>query len=66
MPLPLELDLNRTEIMNYNKEQGAIGLKVYVANAVPAGNYMFKVNNRNSRTRCKICLKLTKKTPERL
>ena len=30
----------------------------------PASNYMFKVNNRNSRTRCEICLKLTIKTPE--
>ena len=31
----------------------------------PAGNCMFKVNNRNTRTRCKICSKLTIKTPER-
>ena len=31
----------------------------------PAGNYMFKVNNRNIRTRCEICSKLTIKTPER-
>ena len=31
----------------------------------PAGNYMFKVNNRNTRTRCEICSKLTTKTPER-
>ena len=30
-----------------------------------AGNYMFKVNNRNARTRCEICAKLTTKTPER-
>ena len=30
----------------------------------PAGNYMFKVNNRNTRTRCEICLKLIIKTPE--
>ena len=22
----------------------------------PAGNYMFRVNNRNTRTRCEICL----------
>ena len=28
------------------------------------GNYMFKVN-RNTRTRCEICPKLTTKTPER-
>ena len=26
---------------------------------------MFKVNNKNTRTRCKICSKLTIKTPER-
>ena len=26
---------------------------------------MFKINNRNTRTRCEICSKLTKKTPER-
>ena len=31
----------------------------------PAGNYMFKVNNRNTRTRCEIFLKLSIKTPER-
>ena len=30
----------------------------------PAGNYMFKVNNRNTRARCEICLKLTIKIPE--
>ena len=31
----------------------------------PAGNYMFKVNNRNTRTGCEICPKLTIKIPER-
>ena len=31
----------------------------------PAGTYLLKVNNRNTRTRCEICLKLTTKTPER-
>ena len=31
----------------------------------PAGNYMFRVNKRNTRTRCEICIKLTIKTPER-
>ena len=29
-----------------------------------AGNYMFKVNNRNTRGRCEIYSKLTIKTPE--
>ena len=26
---------------------------------IPAGNYMFKVNNRNTRARCEVCSKLT-------
>ena len=30
----------------------------------PAGNYMFNVNNRNTRTRSEICSKLTIKIPE--
>ena len=30
----------------------------------PAGNYMFKVNSRNTRTRCEICSKLTIKIPD--
>ena len=32
---------------------------------VPVGICMLKVNNRNIRTRCEICLKLTVRTPER-
>ena len=31
----------------------------------PAGIYLFKVNNGNTRTRCEICSELTIKTPER-
>ena len=31
----------------------------------PAGNYMFIVNNRNTRRRCEICSELTIMTPER-
>ena len=31
----------------------------------PVDNHMFKVNNRDARTRCKICSKLTIKTPQR-
>ena len=33
-------------------------------NQFPANKYMFKVNNKNVRKRCKICFKVTKKTPE--
>ena len=32
---------------------------IWVSN--PAGNYMFKVSNANTRTRCEICSKLTKR-----
>ena len=40
--------------------------EVYCERTVyPAGNYMFKVNNRNTKTRCEICSKFTIKTPER-
>ena len=31
----------------------------------PAGIYMFEVNNRNTRTMCEICSRLTIKTPQR-
>ena len=31
----------------------------------PAGNYLFKVNNRNARARCELCSNLTLKIPER-
>ena len=32
---------------------------------IPTDIYMFKLNNKNNRTICEICLKLTIKTPER-
>ena len=32
---------------------------------IPAGNYMFKVHSKNSRTKFEICSKLTIKIPER-
>ena len=36
-----------------------------MSTANPNNIYLFKVNNRNTIKRCKICLKLTIKTPER-
>ena len=33
---------------------------------IQPANYMFNVNNRNTRTRCEICSKLTVKIPEQL
>ena len=32
----------------------------------PAGNYLLKVNNRNTRKRCEICSELTIKIPEHI
>ena len=39
--------------------------KLFYKTNKPVGNHMFKVNNKNTRTRCQICSKLTIKTPER-
>ena len=38
---------------------------VFIQYIYPVGIYMFKVNNRNTRSKCEICSKLTMKTPER-
>ena len=40
-------------------------LQLSVFCSLPADIYLLKVNNRNTRTRCEICSKLTTKTPER-
>ena len=39
-------------------------LEPSVSSQYPVENYMFKVNDRNTRTRCEICSKLTIKTSE--
>ena len=39
--------------------------RAFSAKDNPVGNYMLKVNNRNTSTRCETCSKLTVKTPER-
>ena len=36
--------------------------KIIIGYYLKAGNYMFKVNNRNTRERCEICSRLTIKT----
>ena len=35
--------------------------EAYQTTMIPSGIYMFKVNNRNTRTRCETCSKLTTK-----
>ena len=39
-----------------------IGYDIHIQ-GIAAGIYLLKVNNRNTRTRCEICSKLTIKTP---
>ena len=40
------------------------GLPIVDCEQVPINIHFLKVNNRNTKKRCKICLKLTIKTPE--
>ena len=42
-----------------------VEISKHIAGNNPAGIYLLKVNNRNTRTRCEICSKLTINTPER-
>ena len=42
-----------------------IFLNIFRKEGFPVGNYMFEVNNRNTRARCEIYSKLKVKTPER-
>ena len=56
----LQLNLQLNSYTQFQKEFILIsGICHY-----PAGIYLLKVNNRNSRTRCEICSKLTIKTPK--
>ena len=57
------VEINTTEARYLNNQIADIGTNELCN--IPAGNSMFKVNNRNTRTRCEICLKLTIKIPER-
>ena len=57
--LPLGLDFPKKRRINTSYKDLAL---CNIEPRYPAGNYMFKVNNRNTRTRCEICSKLTIKT----
>ena len=51
-------------ILNGLSRESSFVSKLKLISQFPAKIYLFKVNNRNTRKRCKICSKLTKKTPE--
>ena len=58
----------RTNITNSNKKRAndeKTQIMINYEYITPAGTYLLKVNERNTRTRCEICSKLTIKTPER-
>ena len=46
-------------LSKWRTDSWAVANEVPFSNCYPAGIYMFKVNNRNTRLRCKICSKLT-------
>ena len=48
-----------------NKLRIQVDFKAPIQFRLPAANYIFKVNNRDARTRLEIYSKLTKKTLER-
>ena len=52
---------NPSELINFSSPFGMWHINGIV---FPVGSYMFKVNNRSTRTRYEICSKLTIKTPE--
>ena len=71
---PCETKFHISKIQNYLRDPSKLfqsfqNYYYYFFNfyhkTTPAGNYMFKVNNRNIRIRCGICSKLTIKIPER-
>ena len=54
------LSLSQTTLLQWiNKSWLYYNTTESSTTAIPADNYIFKVNNRNTRTRCGICSKLT-------
>ena len=54
------LSINNKTVWRVKNDETRTMSFVYCSGVfIPAGNYMFKVNNRNTRTRCLICSKLT-------
>ena len=49
---------------DYRSPFGIMNLGIIPCCINPANIYLFKVNNRNTRKRCKKCSKLTIKTPD--
>ena len=59
------MSMRRCHCVAESLDELKLRLKNWKDGLKPAGNYIFKVNNRDTETRCEICPKLTIKTPER-
>ena len=51
--------------LRLHEQPSHLNKKEDLARSFPAGIYLLKINNKNTRTRREICSKLTIKTPER-
>ena len=60
-----ETTTKNTVLKSYFDKLKEVKVNVVLNVSIPAGNYLPKVNNKNTRTRCEICSKLTIKIPER-
>ena len=60
----VQMTKHLTKFQNYSLELLPLGSQD-TSCASPADIYLLQVNNRNTRTRCEICSKLTIKTPKR-
>ena len=55
----------QAKILSHSGECDLEESQLFALPLIPTGIYLCKVNNRNTRTRCEICSKLTIKIPER-
>ena len=55
--------LRKSDYSSLAFSRSSISIKMW--KVFPSGIYLLKVNNRNTRTRCEVCSKLTLKIPER-
>ena len=62
--LALTIFVEYCEVFGFKEFQIFFIFGLALINMFPGNIYLFKVNNKNTRKRCEICLKLTIKTPE--
>ena len=58
------LSENFVSMLNMICSSSKLAKELVTPTTYAANNYIFKVNDRNTRARCEICSKVTIKTPE--